>query len=154
MFAIHFDRRFKTVEKLSTGWGNMSKKQFRLATQADIGKVVYFTDRGPEFEIRPIFERVLAKAYPFGMGVEKPYESADGFRYAYAYLPDEPESLEETVKQMIETLATAVAASTNTIVRINNQVTALRSELQDARNAIEEIKQRLDENDRIERECR
>ena len=61
---------------------------------------------------------------------------------------------DETAKEMIKALATAVAASTSTIVRINNQVTALRSELQDARNAIEEIKQRLDENDRIERECR
>lgn len=56
--------------------------------------------------------------------------------------------------ELLETVATTVAASTNTIVRINNHVAALRSELQDARNSIEQINSRLDENDRIQRECR
>lgn len=58
----------------------------------------------------------------------------------------------QTVQQMLDALATGLAASINTMVRINNHIAALRSELQDARKVIDAIDARLEANDRIERE--
>lgn len=111
----------------------MINKQFRLATQADVGKVAYFTDCGPEYEVRPTFERVLKKAYPFGMGIEKPFESVDGFRYAYAYVANEAALPEQTAKEMFG---------------------EIKSRLDDLAGAIESLNSRLEAHERIERECR
>lgn len=60
----------------------------------------------------------------------------------------------EQIADLLKTMAHTLAAATNTIVRVNSQVELLRSDLHAARNEIQELNERLDANDRIERECR
>lgn len=60
----------------------------------------------------------------------------------------------EQIADFLKTMAHTLAAATNTIVRVNSQVELLRSDLHAARNEIQKLNDRLDANDRIERECR
>lgn len=60
----------------------------------------------------------------------------------------------DEVMEFLKSIAHTLAAATNTIVRVNSQVELLRSDLHAARNEIQELNDRLNANDRIERECR
>ena len=60
----------------------------------------------------------------------------------------------EQIVDFLKTMAHTLAAASNTIIRINSQVELLRSDLHAAINEIQELNERLNANDRIERECR
>lgn len=60
----------------------------------------------------------------------------------------------EQIADFLKTMAHTLAAASNTIIRINSQVELLRSDLHAAINEIQELNERLNANDRIERECR